>query len=139
VRRLLATGLALAAVMALAACGAHPATHVAPLSTRAAIARVIRAKYVHLPVGGKPAAKIDVGPVRLARSDPSYALTTLTPRDGKGRQLDDTAALVLHETNGTWKIVLGPGTAFPDACRPKAPLPIRQLMCPDPFRVIAHG
>jgi len=100
---------------------------------------LVQAQFAHLRVGTTPVAQIEVGPVRVANSDPHFAVTTVTPRNRQGRILDNSAALVLMEAGGTWAVILGPGTAFPEECQRPTPRPIRQLMCPNPYAVLGRG
>ena len=126
-------------VLALSGCGSSSATRPAPAAVRAAIVSVLKAQFTHLHVSDKPVAQIDVGPVRLAAADTHFALTTMTPKDAKGTVMDNSAAVVLMEAGGSWTIVLGPGTAFPEECQRPTAHPIRELMCPNPFVVLGKG
>ena len=126
-------------VLALSGCGSSAATRSAPAAVRGAIAKVVETQFAQFHVGGKAVARIDVGPVRLAAADTHFALTTITPRDAKGAVMDDSAWVVLMEAGGTWTVVLGPGTSFPEACRLPTARAIRELMCPNPYTVLGKG
>ena len=74
--------------------------------------------------------------MRLAAADAHFALTTMTPKDASGTVLNNSAAVVLMEAGGSWAVVVGPGTSFPEECLRPTARPIRQLMCPDPYTVL---
>lgn len=79
---------------------------------------------------------VDVLSVRLAASDPHFASAAVQPKDAHGHATTDVGVVVLMQAGGKWTIVLGPGTSFEPMCALPTPKPIRQLLCPDPYKVL---
>ena len=125
----------LALSLVLAGCsGAKSPTASPTASARATIAAAIRSA-VHV----QPGAHLDILRIRLSRDDPHFASAAIEPKSSGGEPTTDTGIVVLMESGGTWSVVIGPGTAFPEECKEPTPKPILQLMCPDPYKVLGVG
>ena len=74
--------------------------------------------------------------VRLARSDPHFASAAIVEESGTGRKTTDISVVVLMQTSGNWRVVLGPGTAFAEICGRPTVNAVRDLLCPNPYVVL---
>jgi len=79
---------------------------------------------------------LDVVGIRIAHSDPHFAAAAFEPKNAQGQQVLDTAVVVLMQSGGRWTVVIGPGTDFPEECTQPTPKPVRELMCPNPFKIL---
>jgi hypothetical protein len=70
-----------------------------------------------------------VGDVRISRTDRHFAGAAVRPLNGHGKQVAETATVVLMQATGRWLIVIGPMTDVAVVCQAPAPQPVRELYC----------
>lgn len=79
---------------------------------------------------------------RILRANPRYATVVVALRDAQGKMHDTPWIIVLQGGNsytpGGWIAVDGPALDFPLSCTTSTPSPVRALMCPDPWSVVAY-
>jgi hypothetical protein len=79
--------------------------------------------------------------IRVSRRDPRFAVAAAELRDAHGRRRTGTAFLLLmRETRRAtrWNELASATTKIPDACTRATPRALRDLLCPDPWRVLGY-
>jgi hypothetical protein len=81
--------------------------------------------------------------VRISNRNSKYASAVVELRDKHGRRHGTRALVVLERKRdvgpGQWGYVIaGPALSFPLSCTAATPRAIRDLLCPDPWRVLGY-
>jgi hypothetical protein len=85
----------------------------------------------------KPPLRLAILGVAVARSDTHFASAEFQWLTKDRKPKTDRGIVVLMEAGGSWQLVIGPGTGYPEECTAPTVKAVRALLCPDPFAVIA--
>ena len=91
----------------------------------------------------RPRLRPSVVRVLISRADPQYASAVVELRDVRAGRRRGAAVLVLEREKdtsfGRWGYPLaGPALDFPLSCTAATPKAVRDLLCPDPWRVLGY-
>jgi hypothetical protein len=96
--------------------------------------------HIHL---RRPPLRPRVLRVRVSTRDPKFATAVVELRDRQRRRRGNRALVVLERERGVgpgqWGYVIaGPALSFPLSCTAATPRALRDLLCPDPWRVLGY-
>jgi hypothetical protein len=96
--------------------------------------------HVHL---RRPRVRPKVVRLLVSKRDPGYASAVVELRDARGRRRGSAAVVLLakeeHPVEPGWGYVIaGPALSFPLSCTAATPRAVRDLICPNPWRLLRY-